>query len=40
MEAKRQRFFYLISFFLIGSVLWSFEKDTATMAALFNKKTD
>lgn len=35
MEAKKQRFFYLISFFLIGSVLWSFGKDAATMAALF-----
>lgn len=35
MEAKKQRFYYLASFFLIGIVFLSFGKDTATMAALF-----
>lgn len=35
METKRQRFFYLISFFLIGIVFLAFGKDGVTMAALF-----
>ncbi len=34
MEAKRQRIFYWISFFLIGSVFFALGKDAATMAAL------
>ncbi len=35
MEAKKQRIFYLVSFFLIGIVFWTLGKDAATMAALF-----
>lgn len=35
MEAKKQRFFYLVSFFLIGIVFLALGKDGATMAALF-----
>lgn len=35
MEAKKQLFFYLVSFFLIGIVFLAFGKDSATMAALF-----
>lgn len=35
MEAKKQRFFYLVSFFLIGILFWFFGKAAATMAALF-----
>ena len=34
MEAKKQRIFYLASFFLIGSVFWVWGKDAATMTAL------
>lgn len=34
MEAKKQRIFYLISFFLIGIVFFSFGKDAASFAAL------
>ncbi len=35
MEAKKQRIFYIVSFFLIGIVFWTLGKDAATMAALF-----
>ena len=35
MEVRKQRFFYLISFFLIGIMFLAFGKDAATMAALF-----
>lgn len=35
MEEKKQRFFYLLSFFLIDIVFLFFGKDAATMAALF-----
>lgn len=35
MEAEKQRFFYLASFFLIGIVFLILGKDAATMAALF-----
>ena len=35
MEEKKQRIFYLVSFFLIGIVFWFFGKDTASLAALF-----
>ncbi|MCM1118478.1 MAG: HD-GYP domain-containing protein [bacterium] len=35
MEAKKQRFFYLVSFFLLDIVFFAFGKDAATMAALF-----
>lgn len=35
MEAKKQRMFYLVSFFLIGIVFFAFGKDTASLAALF-----
>ena len=35
MEAKKQRFFYLVSFFLIGIVFFCFGKADANMAALF-----
>lgn len=35
METKKQRFFYLVSFFLIGIAFLAFGKDGATMAALF-----
>lgn len=35
MEAKKQRFFYLVSFFLTGIVFIVFGKDSATMTALF-----
>ena len=34
MEAKKQHYFYLVSFFLIGIVFLAFGKDAATMAAL------
>ena len=34
MAAKKQKFFYLVSFFLIGVVFVAFGKDAATMAAL------
>lgn len=35
MEAKKQRVFYIVSFFLIGIVFLTFGKDMASMAALF-----
>lgn len=35
MEAKKQRMFYLVSFFLIGIVFFAFGKDIASLAALF-----
>ncbi len=35
MEAKKQKFFYLVSFFLIGIVFLAFGKDIANMTALF-----
>ena len=35
MEPKRQRNFYLLSFFLIGIVFLAFGKDVASLAALF-----
>lgn len=35
MEAKKQRFFYLVSFFLIGIVFFVFGKDGANMTVLF-----
>ena len=34
MEAKKQHYFYLVSFFLIGIVFLAFGKDAATIAAL------
>ena len=34
MEAKKQKFFYLLSFFLIGVVFLIFGKDAANMTAL------
>lgn len=34
MEAKKQRFFYLLSFFLIGIVFFAFGKDVANLSAL------
>lgn len=35
MEEKKQRIFYLISFFLIGIVFFAFGKDVAALAVLF-----
>ncbi len=35
MESKKQRMFYLVSFFLIGIVFFAFGKDIASLAALF-----
>ena len=35
MEAKKQKFFYLVSFFLIGIVFLAFGKDIVNMTALF-----
>lgn len=35
MEEKKQRVFYVVSFFVIGIVFLAFGKDTASLAALF-----
>ena len=35
MEEKKQRVFYVVSFFIIGIVFLAFGKDTASLAALF-----